>query len=442
MKRIFRYANIAVLIAAFIVLGAVAGFGQDPAPTTKDACSDAEGQTALSDKVRELFQKPDLDSLKLRIDTGKQFLDKYGACPPAEEFSTYLKTNTPKWEKTYADKKAAAEEKALTDPFDAALKAKNFDDVYNYGKQILVKYPDKYRTVEIVLGAVGGDEAFFKGNNKYADDTLKFASQSIADLEAGKSFLIGDKPRYGLSLKGVYNFEFSSKDDALGWLNLYIGYITNIVKKDKAGSLSYLYKATQAASESKTKPAPYALIGHYYIAEGDKLSGELKVMLKELNESKEAEDVIKQKLQVYKAKEALFNGTNERAVDAFARALSRITDATYKAEIKKALDFSYDRRFGKMDGLDAWVANAQKQPFVDPTTPVTPVFDPEPAAPATTTTGTPTTTTAPAVKPGPPPAKPPTTAPAKPATTTTTKPAANSKPQAKMKKAVVKRKGA
>jgi hypothetical protein len=438
MKSIFRYANIAVLVAAFTMLGAVAGLAQDPTPAP-GPCGDPD-LGASRDKITALFADKTLAGRKAYVEAGKSFLEKYGSCDSAKDMVDYLKPQLPKMEERIKNEEKLAEETRLTVPFDNALKGKNLDEVYSLGKQILAKYPDKFRTVEIVLAAAGGEEAL-KGNNKYADDALMYAKSSIADLEAGKSFMIADKPAYGMSLKGAYNYAFTNKDDAIGWMNYYAGYILNSVKKDKAGSLPYLYKATQAASDTKSKALPYTFIGDYYLTEGDKLATELEAMNKELKESKDPDDILKPKVDAYHAKEALFNGYNERAIDAFARALSRITDATYKAEVKKKLDFSYNRRFGKMDGLDAWVANLQKQPFVDPATPVKPVSDPEPTkAPSAPAASAPTT--APAAVP---PTKPPAPA-TKPAATpvkqgaTTAKPVKTAKPQAK--KAVAKKKAA
>lgn len=433
MKTIFRYANIAVLSAAFIVLGSTAGFAQDP---PKDPCTEPEQATAR-DKISTLFTDKTLAGRKSYVAEGKAFLERYGACESAKDMVDYLKPQLPKLEDTIKKMEADQKKAALLTPFDAALKAKNFDQVFSLGKQILAEYPDEFRTVEIVLASIGGDEAFFKANNKYADDALQFARQSIADLESGKSFVVGKETSYN-----VLGFGFKTKEDALGWLNLYIGYITNAVKKDKAGSLPYLFKATQSASESKTKPAPYALIGYYYLAEGDKLTDEIQALIAD-QKKEDTEEVAKQKVEAIKAKVALSNGVNERAIAAFAKAIPLITDAAYKADIKKALDFSYNRRFGKMEGLDAFVANAQKQAFVDPRTPVTPISDPDPTTePATTTTTTTTApTTTPAVKPTTSPVKPPTAPASKPSSTTIAKPAAAVRSQAKVKK-VTKKKGA
>jgi hypothetical protein len=425
MKKIFRFANIGLMLAAIIALGAIAGIAQT------DPCTDVDGQGAANDNIQKLFKDTSLAGLKAYLGAGKAFLEKYGACDSAKDLSEYLRPQLPKLEELIKKKQADVDKQALLVRFDTAMKAKNWDDVYASGKEILAKYPDEFRTVEIVLGAVGGDEAFFKGNYKYADESLRFAKQSIADLEAGKPFVVGKDTRYGLSLKNFYNFEYPNKDDAIGWMNLYIGFITNVVKKDKAASLPYLYKATQSASEAKTKASPYGLIGYYYVAEGDKLADDIQALPKP--DPKDTVEVAKQKYDAIKAKVALSNGTNERAVDAFARALSRTTDAAYKADIKKALDFSYKRRFEKMDGLDAWIANVQKQPFVNPTTPITPISDPDPV-PTTTTNNTPSTVKPPATTPnGKPPAKPGTTAPGK---------TPGTKGKASIRKPVVKKRAA
>jgi len=93
MKTIFRSFGLAALVAAFTVAGTTIGLAQDP-------CTDTAGQDALSQKVRDLFPKTDPTSQAAKIDAGKQYLEKYGACPgdSVKEFSEYLKPNIPKWE--------------------------------------------------------------------------------------------------------------------------------------------------------------------------------------------------------------------------------------------------------------------------------------------------------------------------------------------------------
>jgi hypothetical protein len=65
-------------------------------------------------------------------------------------------------------------------------------------------------------------------------------------------------------------------------------------------------------------------------------------------------------------------------MDAFARAATLAKDAAYKAKMKKNVEDAYKVRFGNTTGVDAWIANAVKAPFTNPTTPIQPISDPEP----------------------------------------------------------------
>lgn len=378
MKKIFRYTYISLLLAAVFAIGASGTFAQD-------ACGDAAGLTALDAQVREKFAVKTIPGRKAFVEVSKQFLEKYGSCEPAKELAEWLKTQIPANEKRIKEMEEAEEEARLVKRFDTALDSKNWDEVVAAGKEVLAKYPEKFRTVEIVLASLGGEEAL-KGNFKYSNDAIRFGKQSIADLEAGKPFMIGDKEVIGLAKPNLYNFAYPNRQDAIGWMNLYIGYIMQVEKKDKAGAAPYLYKATQANSESKKNPVSYGLIGYYYAELGDKLADEIQTLIKSQDPA-DTEEVAKQKVDAIKAKVALSNGTNQRAADAFSRAYSLSSNAAYKAEIKKALDFSYNRRFGKMEGLDAWVSNTVKQPFENPTTPVAPISDPDPVTTSTGQTG-------------------------------------------------------
>lgn len=448
MKTIFRSVNIAVLLAAVIALGAAAGFAQDPTPAPTGNCADSAGQNAARDNITQLFQKKDLPSLRQRIDAGKQFLDKYGSCGAAvQDMIDYLTPNIPKWEATYQAGMAKKVEDDLVARFDNGLKAKNWDEVYAAGKEILAKYPGKYMPAEIVLGSIGYEEAF-KGNNKYNDDTVKYAKMSIADLEAGKAFTLGTATRYGLSLKDVYNFEYSDKDDARGWLNYYIGYITQVGQKNKKDAQPYLFKATQITSAASKTPAnkdphPYELIGYFYIDELARIAKEVGAIVDSQSKD-DPEDVAKKKVDDYNAKIALANGTAARAIEAFAKAYKLGVAKDYKDAMYAQLQKAYKARYGNTDNLNAAaIEAAASKPFADPTTPVTPIADEKPATVVTTTvtvpapnpTGTPVKP--PATTPVNNPAKPNGTTPAKPAGTTPAKPA-GAKPAAKRQAAVKK----
>ncbi|MBK8304439.1 MAG: hypothetical protein IPK98_13930 [Chloracidobacterium sp.] len=181
MKTIFRSTNLLLILAAIIAFGAVAGMAQDP-------CTDADGQTKMQDEFDALYAvKVNLNVRQKAIDSGKAFLEKYGSCEPAKVRVDWLKINIPKMEAKIILDRGAKAEAELVGRFDAAMKAKNFDEVYVTGKEVLAKYPDKYRAAEIVLGSIAFDEAY-KGNTKYNDDGLRFAKAAIADLESGKTF--------------------------------------------------------------------------------------------------------------------------------------------------------------------------------------------------------------------------------------------------------------
>src|SRR5437016_966695 len=151
MKTIFRFVSFGVLLAAFIAVGNMAGFAQDP-------CADTDGMTALDAKVRDLITKKTLPELKARVEAAKQFLEKYGACEPQKEFAQYLKDQIPVWEKRATDMTKADEFQKVLVNFDAAVKAENWDQVYTLGGQILAERPDDFRAVELVLGSIGVDE--------------------------------------------------------------------------------------------------------------------------------------------------------------------------------------------------------------------------------------------------------------------------------------------
>ena len=453
MKTIFRYANVGILVAAIMAIGAVAGFAQDP---PQNPCEDAAGITALDAKIREYLPKKAIEDRKVTIESSKQFIEKYGACEPNKEFTDYLKLQIPTMENALKKAIEAKEKADLLKRFDDSLTAKKWDDVYVSGKEILAKYPDEFRTVEIVLSSVGGEEAF-KNNFKYSDDTLRYSKQSIADLEAGKSFTVGDKARYGLGA-----FEYPSKDDAIGWLNLYIGYVTQVGQKNKPGALSYLYKASQAGSSSNKNPIPYELIGSYYFDELNKVVEQIQAKAKEQKDT-DPPDVIQKKVDEIKALVAMSNGINERAMDAFARASTLGKDAVYKAKMRKNVDDAYKLRFEKTTGVDAWITASIAKPFPDPKSPIAPISDPEPvkttgeagtgvgaangsgignangsgigSANGTGVGGVKATSATPATKPATTPAKPATTKPTAPAPI---KPA--TKPQAMVKKPVAKKK--
>ncbi|MEQ1604977.1 MAG: hypothetical protein ABL999_08915 [Pyrinomonadaceae bacterium] len=369
MKTIFRYTNIALLTAAIFAAGAMAIFAQD-------ACADTAGQTALYDTFLAKFPTKTIEGRKAFIEIAKQFVDKYGACDTTKENTTYFKDNIPKWEAAVKKMEEQAIKDALVKRFDGAITAKNWDEVYASGKEILQKYPEEFRTVEIVLASVGGEEAF-NANFKYADDAIRYAKVSISDLEGGKSFMVNGK-----EVLGLFAYSYKTRTEAVGWMNLYIGYITQVAKRNKAEAAPYLYKASQSSSDAAKNPVSFELIGAYYFEELNKVVEKIQTAIKGQSDT-DAPDVAAKKVEDIKALVAMSNGISERAMDAFSRAYTLSTSPAAKAKMKKNVVDAYKVRFAKETGVEEWIATAVAKPFVNPTTPVAPISDPEP----TSTTG-------------------------------------------------------
>ena len=407
MKRtIFRLTYAGLLVAAILACGAVASFAQDP-------CTDVAGQNAMQDEYDKLWagrSDPDpskaIDNRKKAIDSGKAFLDKYGNCDSTKERSDWLKVQLPKQEATVKELAGNAEKAKLLKSFDAALQAKNIPDAYTLGNQILTQYPDNYRTVEIILATMGGDEGLIRNDYKYSDDALRYAKMAAADLEANKSFAVGGQgpDRYGLAAadankKVLYDYSFKDRNSALGWMNLYIGNILYRNKNDKAGALPYLYKAAKLIPNDV--PVAFAMVGDYYFDQLKAAITDINTLIASQNTITDP-DKLKALVQDIKDKVAMSNGIAERAMDAYARAYTTSTKPDYKANMKTLIDQVFKVRFGDKPPVTStqWIASAVAKPFVDPTTPVQPIADPEPAKTSgsaeNTTTTTPAKTQAPA----------------------------------------------
>ncbi len=390
MKTIYRQLFFGVILAVAVAAGSIAATAQTATP---DPC-----ESAVTDynEWKGLFELKDLPSRKAAVEKGKAFIAKYPNCDATNAGRDYITSSLPGMEaaiKKIEDKKGETE---LVNRFDTALKAKNWDEVYASGKEILAKYPDKYRAVEIALGLIGFDESSKQPPvTKWNDETVKFAKQSIADLEGGKTF----------SKFGVGNFTYKTKEDALGWLNYTIGFILFNDKKDKKGAAEYMYKVSQIATETKNIPGVYSSIASFYVLDLNKNIEELKALPGPVEA--DTPEVKEQKFQAIKAKTGMVNGAAERVLDAYARAYKLVpADAANKAfkdSLKTSIKQIYDIRYQKPDAttptVDALIESASAKPLVNPSTPITPVIDPEKAATATTPTtvkpGTPTT-----VKPG------------------------------------------
>lgn len=403
MKTIFRYTHIALLLAAVIGTVAVTGYAQNP-------CEDAAGMAALDAKFRENYNKG-LAERKIAVEAGKEYIQKFGSCGEVDkEIVDWLKGSLPKWEERIkADEAQIAKEKLYV-RFDGAVKAKNWGEVYASGKEILAKEPDQL-DVMITLGSIGYDELFEgRTNFKHNDDTLRYARQAIAAMEAGKTS----------KTFGLFQWSFKDKQTALAELNLTIGYLTQVALKNKKDAAPFLYKVTQSTTAAAKNPIPYELIGSFYFDELNVLVEKIKAAEAAQSPATDTPEVAQKKVDDIKALVAMANGTAERAMDAFSRAFTYAEPKAvdYKKQMKQNVEAAYKLRFGKVDGVDTWIASVSNKPFPNPTSPITPVSDPETT---TTTTSGPAPVVTPAVKP----------TPVKSAAATTSKPATAAKPAVK-----------
>ena len=263
-----------------------------------------------------------------------------------------------------------------------------------------------------------------KPDTKYNEDTIRYARQAIADLEAGKTFST-------YNLGGTFKFE--GKDDALGWMYTSLGYLT--YQKDKKEGVNYLFKASQLNSTANKVPLIYRSIGDTYADEARRLAGEADALgnssLTQIHPRSPSSVSIPSR-----ARSPLHTATL-RALDAYTRAHNASTVPAYKDQHDED-DLSCLRLpLRQSEGLKAgWTRQRPGLLLTDGTgrTGCRPGLN---VTTVTTTTTIPASPSAvPVSNPG---AAKPAPAGAKPAAAPAAKPTAGTKPQASTKKAVKKK---
>ncbi len=376
MTSIFRFLALATLIAAFSAVS----FAQDP-------CADNDGKQALYAKFQALYPKPSIEDRRSAISTAKEYIEKYGSCPTDKDQVAYFNTYIPTVQKGIDDELGKKVIDERRNRFVNAVKAKNWDDTYVAGKDLIANDPEpKYKLdANIFLGSIGFDESV-KNNDKYNDETLKYAMDSISQLESGKT---SDNFGYGLYSYGKNPKFPDSKANTLGWLNYYIAYIKNVRQKDLKGSIPYYYKVTKLNSSPKSYPEIYYNIGKFYLKQLNDLEDQRTEKVKAAG-NKNTEET--------KALYAQARGFADRVIDAYARAYNLAADKAAKdsvyAEMKPIYAFRYQGK--PATSLDALIASTKTAPMPDPASTVAPVIEVEPTPATTTTTGATATTATPA----------------------------------------------
>ncbi len=412
MKTIYRVLVLGILMMAFTAVTVTPTFAQDP---------QAE-KVALYKKYTDNYGGT-VAQMEMAIEAGKQYIAKYGANPEDADQVNYLKTAVPALEESVKKIKEGNTKKDRYNRLDTAIKGNNFADSFSVGKEVIASEPANSTIAldaEIVLASIGYDQATAKVDT-YNNDAINNAKSVIQKLNAGQTS----------KLFGAYQYEYKTKDNALGWMNYTIGYINYYRQDKKSDALPFLYKAIQLNSDTKKFSDIYRIFGAWYLDEALRIDKERLAKIAAAG-NKDTDET----LSMY----ALQRGYADRSIDAYARAYSIASAKDSKAtkEYKDALytqlqglyKFRYD---GKIEGIDAYVATVMNKPMPDPSTTVTPVAEETTTTATTTTTPATTTTTPSTTKPSPTPTptptkptttppttKPPTTPPTKPTSTTTT----------------------
>lgn len=374
MKKIFRFSGSALLAAVIVGVGASATFAQE-------ACADADGQTALYGEFTALYPKTDLASRKAAIEKAKQFLEKYGACEALKEQNDYFKNAVPALEKSVKDAEAVVELKALFARFDGALgkdpASSKPDEVYAAGKEILAKQPDNINVL-VAMGLTGAATSTAANSYKYTNDGLQYANAALAKVKGGTPFT--KKNPQGQETVGVFWTE-RTRPDAIADLSYAVAYLSYFGKKDKATALPIFYELSQGAE--KDNPLIYGIIGDYYIEQRKPVAEQIRSKIAEQSAAGTTEERKIALESEIKQHVALFNGYNERILDAFSRAYKVTKDTpankAYRDNLYKIMQEVYKVRFEKDTGLDQYISSTVAKPFPNPTSEVTPVSDPEPA---------------------------------------------------------------
>ena len=409
MKTIFRFLSLAFLALTF---GVSSGSAQEPAPTPDPRCADVDGQTATYTKFTEMYAKKTIAELKTAVATGKEFLEKYGACETLKDQIAFVQPQVQRIEKLIPDLEKAEKLKPLFARYDAGIKSDNADEVYAAGKEILALMPDNLN-IMVPMGVIGTYQSNAANNYKYANDGIQYANMSLSKIKGGSKFT--KKNPAGAETVGALKFEYT-KQEAIDELTYALAYLNYYGKKDKKTAVPLYYELSQSSGRYKDDPRIYGTVADNYREQGGPIGDEIAVLIKDRKDT-DTPEVLAQKEAGIKAKVALFNGYTERSLDAYIRAHKVAkgdtpTAKSYKDNLYKIIQDLYKRRFDKDTGVDAYIAATVAKPFPNPTSEVTPVSDPEPA----TTTTTTTTTTGQPAKPAP--------------ATAVTKPVAEAKPKA------------
>ena len=351
--KLTTYAGAAILTASFASVGAVNAQTPtaSPAPAAAQGECSTEAKLAIYNEFRSIF-KTDQDKAYV-------LAKKYLACPTAageESIAAYLR-----------DKFVAPMDKARRAPKVSSLvyEQKDFTKAFAEGKLILADEPDNLRV--LIDLAYAGYLAASSKVTTFNADTLNYARKAIQLLQAGGT-LESWAP-------------YTSKDEALGYLNNTIGVLT--ITENPSEALRNLLKAAQLEGKLKKDAITYGYIGDaYQSGPYDKLAAAYKACCEGKDETPESKLALQNLNQVI-----------DRMIDAYARAVALSgADAASQARKKawmETLTNWYKFRNNNSDaGLTEMIASVTSKPLPPEPTPITTLPTTTPAATATPASGT------------------------------------------------------
>lgn len=394
MNKFLRVLGLGLMVMTF----AFAGFAQGE-----------RTQEVVYKEFTDNFESTETAKMQIALNAAKEFIAKFNTADYQAQIDYLKDTAIPYLEKALETNKMGELAKIESDKWYALLgniekanKAKNWAEVMSYGKQALNtqfqhldkgyletnKVKEQKFDIGIILGVMGFDRAAEK-NDTFNNDALTYLKQAIQQIESGQT-----SKTYGL-----LGYELKDKENALGLLNYYIGYINYYRQNKKTDAMPYLFKATQHNSASKNFPSIYQLIGQKFydqLAEMDKIRVEKTAAL-EKEQNEEAKIALAKEIKAIYAEE---KGVAERGIEAYAKALkasempeSKVSKE-YKDGIRSNLEDLYKFRFNnKTDGIDTYINTVASKPLTNPATPVQPVVEEETTETTGSTTSTTTSTT-------------------------------------------------
>ena len=340
MKTLTRLLTVAALASLF----ALPSFAQDAAPAAAAAANPCEEAARTEMYTKYYTEKKNTDNQKPAYDTAQQYLAKYETCN--DQYSKAVR----KFADAYAALSGTA--KNITD-FNDAVNADNYAKANASGKLLLAATPNDVRVLTLL--AYRGYNLAIK-DAALAPEVIANARRAAELLEAGKT---------PVDATGAASWKpFSNKDDALGWLNYYLGALQ--LKANPAEATKHLVKVAQAATTAKDEPTLYSFLAFAYEKEAEPMLAKYKTFTVENDESR---------LLL-----ANINQVVDRMIDAYARAVAFSKTPAQKAEFMARLTELYKSRNNNAEtGLTEKIAAAKTTPLLI-TTPITTL---PPATPVT-----------------------------------------------------------